>query len=163
MRRFSITVPTDVVSVCRTGAPPVTSRTFETSPTASAKSIRFELPTCTSTLLRSIVRKPVNSAFTLYAPGGSAGTVYSPASFECTTRVALVAGLVTVMVTPGTTEPLGSSTTPLISPAGAWARQGATATARITKHAGRDFMGDLRANSQVDTRLGGGYQRGSWP
>src|SRR5438093_10471368 len=121
MRLFSITVPTEAVSVWSTGAPPTTSSTFETSPTCRLTSIRFTLPTCTSISLRSTVRKPGISALRLYAPGGGARIVYRPASFVCALLTALVAGFVTVTVTPGTTDPLGSTTTPEISPDGVWA------------------------------------------
>ncbi len=61
MRRFSITVPTEVVSVCRTGAPPETSTTLVISPTSKVKSIRLALPTWTVISLRSIARNPDNS------------------------------------------------------------------------------------------------------
>src|SRR5207247_11343141 len=62
------------------------------------------------------VRKPVISTLRLDRPGCSAGKLYTPASLLMAVRVKLVDGLVTVMVAPGTTAPLASRTTPVISP-----------------------------------------------
>src|SRR5262245_49580811 len=116
-----MTVPTEAVSVCKTGAPPETSTMLLTSPISSVTSMRFELPTCTSRLLRSTARNPESSAFKLYTPGGIARRTYNPASFVNAVRTAFVDGLVNVTVTPGTSAPLGSLITPLISPVGACA------------------------------------------
>ena len=88
--------------------------------------MRLELPTWTSIFRRSITRKPEIWAFSVYIPGGSAGMTYSPELLVTTSRTALVAALVSVIVTPGTADPLGSTTTPLISPVGVWARAGTT-------------------------------------
>jgi hypothetical protein len=52
MRLFSITVPTEVDSVSSTGAPPVTSITSVTFPTASEKFSVGDCPTCSSTPAR---------------------------------------------------------------------------------------------------------------
>src|SRR5262249_52305286 len=57
---------------------------------------------------------------------------YSPASFVNAVRTAFVAGLVNVTVTPGTSAPLGSLTTPLMSPVGACAAR--LKVNRITKN-----------------------------
>src|SRR6266576_2392681 len=53
-----------------------------------------------------------------------AAITYSPDSLVCTVRTTLVAGLVSVIVTPGTASPLVSTTVPLISPDGVWPRTG---------------------------------------
>jgi hypothetical protein len=50
--------------------------------------------------------------------------MYSPDSFVCTVRTTLVATLLSVIVTPGTVNPLESTTVPLISPEGVWPRTG---------------------------------------
>src|SRR5262245_52476937 len=127
-----MTVPTEAVSVCKTGAPPETSTMLLTSPISSVTSMRFELPTCTSIFFRSTARNPDSSAFRLYTPGGIARRTYSPASFVNAVRTAFVAGLVNVTVTPGTSAPLGSLTTPLMSPVGACAAR--LKVNRITKN-----------------------------
>ena len=51
-----------------------------------------------------------------------AGITYNPASLVFTERVVFVEGLVKETLTPGTTDPLGSVTTPEISPAVDWAK-----------------------------------------
>ena len=51
-------------------------------------------------------------------PGWIAGITYSPDSLVWSSRTALVPWLVSVIVTPGIGAPLGSVTTPLISPEG---------------------------------------------
>jgi hypothetical protein len=51
-----------------------------------------------------------------------AGMTYNPASFDFTERVVFVDGLIRETLTPGTTDPLGSVTTPEISPAVDWAK-----------------------------------------
>src|SRR5262249_29951353 len=127
-----MTVPIEAVSVCKTGAPPETSTMLFTSPTSRATSMRFELPTCTSMFFRSTARKPGSSTFRLYTPGGMARRTYNPASFVNAVRIAFVAGLVNVTVTPGTIAPLGSTTTPLMSPDGACAAS--LRVNRITKN-----------------------------
>ncbi len=91
--------------------------------------MRLELPTWTSISRRSITRKPEICAFSVYVPGGIAGMTYSPALLVTTSRTAFVAALVSVTVTPGTADPLGSTTTPLMSPVGVWARAGTTSAA----------------------------------
>src|SRR5439155_23003560 len=60
--------------------------------------------------------KPVFSALTVYAPGGSDGKKYSPASLVVTVRVALVPVLTTVTVTSAAIAPLESRTSPPIEP-----------------------------------------------
>src|SRR5215510_14985508 len=127
-----MTVPTEAVSVCKTGAPPETSTMLLTSPISSVTSMRFALPTCTSMFFRSTARNPESSAFRLYRPGGIARRTYNPASFVNAVRIALVAGLVNSTITPGTSAPLGSLTTPLISPVGACAAR--LKVNRITKN-----------------------------
>src|SRR6185295_16655637 len=72
-----------------------------------------------------------------------AASTYSPDSLVCTVRTTLVAGLVSVIVTPGTASPLVSTTVPLISPDGVWPRTGTaiatSTTRRIPKR--RRYMG----------------------
>ncbi len=66
-----------------------------------------------------------------------AGITYKPDSLVFTERVVLVEGLVKETLTPGTTDPLGSVTTPEISPAVDWARM-VEADSRKTKANNRD-------------------------
>src|SRR5262245_14749338 len=140
-----MTVPTEAVSVCKTGAPPETSTILLTSPISNVTSMRFELPTCTSIFFRSTERNPESSTFRLYTPGGMARSTYNPASFVNAVRTAFVAGLVNVTVTPGTSAPLGSPTTPLMSPVGA------CATSPVVNTITKNNVANERPN--IDTSL----------
>ena len=53
MRLFSITVPSEVLSVSMSGAPPCTSMTSETLPTCSVRSKRATCATCSSMPVRT--------------------------------------------------------------------------------------------------------------
>src|SRR5262249_58014898 len=117
--------------------------------------MRFELPTCTPIFFRSTARNPESSTFRLYTPGGMARRTYSPASFVNAVRTAFVAGLVNVTVTPGTSAPLGSLTTPLISPVGACAAR--LKVNRITKNK----VVNKRPNIDTSLPVGAVYDRPS--
>src|SRR4029453_16555094 len=104
---------------------------------------------------RSIGRKPEIWALRVYVPGGIAGMTYSPALLVVTSRTALVATLVSVIVTPGTADPLGSTTTPLMSPVGVCARAGITRARTTTPTMPRD-------RGPADHRdIGTSYSRGA--
>src|SRR2546425_10803544 len=103
--------------------------------------------------LRSTVRNPANSAFKLYTPGGRARMTYKPASFVGTDLVAFVDGLMSVIVTPGTTAAVGSLTTPLISPEGACAPSGTTKRIAKSNAAADDRIVDLPVKWSYIARL----------
>ena len=61
---------------------------------------------------RTTLLKPAYSAVTVYCPGASCGTAYSPLSLTITLRLSFVPTLVMVIFAPGTTAPLSSVTRP---------------------------------------------------
>ena len=65
MLRFSMTVPIEADSVCSIGALPTTLTVSDSCPTSSVIAIRFMLPTCTPMSVRSTVRNPSSSAFSV--------------------------------------------------------------------------------------------------
>jgi len=115
MRLFSMTVPMVAFSVSTSGATPATVVISETVPNSSVKSTRTDCWTCNSRS-RVAVLNPSSSLFTVYVPGGSAGKSNRPTSLVVAVRVALVALLTTVTVTPGITAPVPSLTAPEIVP-----------------------------------------------
>src|SRR5687767_5117062 len=111
-----------------TGVSATTDTTSVNWPIASVNGKRFALPTWTLMFVCSAVEKPSSSTFRLYVPGGTAGNTYKPDSFVWVRRMALVAALVSVTRTPGMTDPLESTTVPLISPDGVCAVAGSART-----------------------------------
>jgi hypothetical protein len=113
-----MTVPIEAFCVWMTGVSATTDTTSVSWPMASVKGNLFALPTCTLMFVCSAVENPSSSTFSEYVPGGTAGNTYKPASLLCVRRTVLVAVLVRVTRTPGMTDPLVSTITPLISPDG---------------------------------------------
>src|SRR5688572_6880974 len=116
-----------------TGVSATTDTTSVNWPMASVNGNRFALPTWTLMFVCSAVENPSSSTFRLYVPGGTAGKTYTPDSLLWVRRVALVAALVRVTLTPGSTEPLESTTVPLISPDGVCAQAGTPSVTKTRK------------------------------
>src|SRR5438105_7881803 len=95
------------------GASPVTVNVSLTPATESLKSTVSVALTSRLTLSRADAWKPGRSLFTSYAPGSRPGSAHWPFSLVTVVRTTPVALFVTVMVTPGRTASLLSTTRPL--------------------------------------------------
>src|SRR5438477_3904770 len=110
-----MTVPMVAFWVSTSGDSAVTIVVSESVLNSSVKLTRAVCCTCNSTS-RVAVLKPLISVFTVYGPGGKAGTSNRPTALLTVVRVALVALFTTVTVAPGTTAPLESFTSPVMVP-----------------------------------------------
>src|SRR5262249_6247004 len=90
---------------------------------------RTSIPSCFNVL------NPGSSKVTPYVPGGTAGKRYSPSGFVTAVCTPIIAGLLTVTVTPGSTAPLESATLPLIVPVELAPPPCANACADANRHA----------------------------
>ena len=109
-----ITVDNVAESVCRAGAVAATSTTSVTLPTCSLMSTRWRSPETTLVFAVAFLKLGA-SAVTVYCPDGSRLTTKSPEPVVVTVLVSLVAVLVTVILTFGTTAPAWSVTVPRMS------------------------------------------------
>ena len=130
MLRFSMTVPIDAFCVWMTGVSATTGTTSVSWPISSVNGKRFALPTCTWMFDRSSCRESLELDLERVGAGGTAGKTYTPDSLVWARRTAFVAALVSVTLTPGSTDPLESVTSPLISPDGVCADAGSASARR---------------------------------
>ena len=143
----SMTMPSVACEVSTSGASPVTVTASSTAPTAIVTSTRAVSLTRTVMPSRVVVLNPGSVALTLYRPGASSGTAKKPSAPVTTTRVWVVPWLTTSTVTPGTTAPVSSLTTPVIPPvACAIAARTGTSTRSMTSISSLDTraIDDLR-------------------
>lgn len=78
MALFSMTWPTDELSVESSGAVASTAMVSDVVPTYSTTSTLASWLTCSTSPLTVAVLNPVASAVRLYSPMGSSGIEYSP-------------------------------------------------------------------------------------
>ena len=76
--RLSITWPSDADAVSRSGVPAATSTRSLTPPTVTVMLSSVVSLTLTCTPLRDQGLNPLNSAVTVYSPGGRNGILYMP-------------------------------------------------------------------------------------
>src|SRR5262249_9250498 len=108
--------PTFVVVTSMTGDAPVTSTVSASDAIGSCASIEIVWPRTTCTLSRDNFWKPDSSNPTLYVPLGSAGNRKRPSACDTVVCTPINAGDVTETVTPGSTAPCASVTTPVRRP-----------------------------------------------
>ena len=153
-----------VVSTAEVRAVTVTS-----SATVAGASVKLTVrraPTVIVTSSSLPAAKPGNSARMPYRPGGSRLTPYIPMGPDTAARVRPLSRLTTVTVTPGSTPPVASSSSPVISAVVArfWASAGMEnrETAIRTKHAFSRSMDPLDAGGiSVTVCLPGHFDRSS--
>ena len=116
--REVMVVPVSEVSRSSWRACAVTSTVSVSEPMVKDTSARTDPPTGTTMFEREYFLKPVFSATSLYVPGSRRGTVNTPLAFVVKVFATPVAVLVIVIVTPGTTAPLGSKAMPVSSRCG---------------------------------------------
>ena len=78
MVEFSTTAPTDEVSDCNNGEVATTEMLSEMAPTSMVISMRTGSPVSSVMPVRGYRLKPCFSTSTLYSPGLSKGSVYTP-------------------------------------------------------------------------------------
>src|SRR5437879_3873497 len=112
-----LSVPPSVAPVVSTsGISSLTVTVSLCAPGSMVKSTRISLPTLTTTFPRSNVLNPGNSTRTVYVPGISVGSLYSPASSVVTVRAGPLCVSIMLTVAPGRTAPVESLTLPRIRP-----------------------------------------------
>src|SRR6516162_4058938 len=109
-------LPMVAFMVCTSTPVVCTSTVVLCEPTCSDTLRTKGLPTCRTRLGRNTRTKPVLVSVMSYLLGGRSTNTYRPASLVIAVCCSLVAVSVKVAVTPGTTAPLGSVTTPLTAP-----------------------------------------------
>ena len=105
---------TVAVSVLISSALLVTVTVSVRLPTSSVSGMFSGWPGATRTALASAVLNPVSDAVTVYEPASRAVTEYRPSASVTVSLARLVASSLTTTVTPGTTPPAASFTTPEI-------------------------------------------------
>src|SRR6266545_773983 len=133
--RFAIDVSLTVELTCDrvvsiTGELPDTVTDSDTPEGFSSMRSDTVSPMLTRIPVCSNVRNPASVALTVYGPTGNSGARNSPCASVTASRVAAVDSWLTTTVTPGTTAPDASVTTPSIEPVGVCAEMRAGATAR---------------------------------